>query len=421
MSKKNPNAVNLIDVFSEFKELKNIDKSTFAHVLEEAFRNVLSRTYGTDENYDIIINPSRGDLEIYRNRTVVADDAVADDNREVGITEAHTIDADATLGEEVTDKLDFASFERRMIVSLRQTLISRISDMQKEATFNKYNDLIGQIVSGELYQVWKREMLLIDDTGEELYLPRQNQIPTDFYKKGDIVRGIVAQVENQNQRLRITLSRTAPLFMQRLFEQEIPEIHDGLIAIRGIARIPGERAKIAVESFDTRIDPVGACVGANGMRIHSIVRELRNENIDVIQYSEDINVYIQRALSPAKIAASAIHINTDEKTVEVYIKPAEISLAIGKGGNNIKLASMLTGYQIDVFREEAQTDEEDIYLDEFNDEIDQWVLDVFKSIGLDTAKAVLNVPKGELLTRTDLEEETIDNVIKVLQSEFTIE
>ena len=372
--------------------------------------------YGSDANYDVIINPDKGDLEIYRNRTVVADGELKNINTEIELKDALLIDDETEVGEEVTDKVDFKQFGRRMILNLRQTLASRILDLQKENLYLKYSELLGQVVSGELYQVWKKEMLLLDEDGNELYLPKQNQIPTDFYRKGDMVRAVVVSVENKNQNPKIILSRTSPLFLQRLFEQEVPEVHDGLIAIRNIARVPGERAKVAVESFDDRIDPVGACVGIKGARIHGIVRELRNENIDVINYTNNINLYIQRALAPAKI--SSMEINEEDKQVNVYLKPDEVSLAIGKGGYNIKLASMLTGYQIDVFREMDEADTEDIYLDEFNDEIDQWVLDQFKAIGLDTAKAVLAVKKDELLRRTDLEEETIDEVLNVLAAEF---
>jgi N utilization substance protein A len=344
------------------------------------------------------------------------DDDVANPDTQVGITEALQLDDEAEIGDEVTDKVEFASFGRRMILNLRQTLASRILDLQKENLYLHYSEMLGQVVSGELYQVWKKEMLLLDDEGNELYLPKQNQIPTDYYRKGDTVRAVVVQVDNKNQNPKIILSRTSPLFLQRLFEQEVPEVHEGLIAIKNIARIPGERAKVAVESFDDRIDPVGACVGIKGARIHGIVRELRNENIDVIHYTSNINLYVQRALAPAKI--SSMNINEEEKKVEVYLQPDEVSLAIGKGGYNIKLASMLTGYQIDVYREMDDADSEDIYLDEFNDEIDQWVLDAFKAVGLDTAKAVLSVSKEDLTKRVDLEEETIDEVIAILAAEF---
>lgn len=412
---KQSGTINLIDIFSEFKDLKNIDRQTFINVLEDSFRNVITKMYGTDSNYDVIINPDKGDLEIYRNRLVMEDDDVLNPNTQIALSEALEIDDEAEIGEEVTDMVDFQSFGRRMILNLRQTLASKILELQKENLYIRYSDMLGHIVSGELYQVWKKEMLLLDEDGNELYLPKQNQIPTDFYRKGDTVRAVVVQVDNKNQNPKIILSRTSPLFLQRLFEQEIPEVHDGLIAIKNIARIPGERAKVAVESFDDRIDPVGACVGIKGARIHGIVRELRNENIDIINYTSNINLYIQRALSPAKI--SSMNVNEEEKKAEVYLHPDEVSLAIGKGGFNIKLASMLTGYQIDVYRE-MDSDDTDIYLDEFNDEIDQWVIDAIKNIGLDTAKAVLNTPKAELIQRTDLEEETIDHVLEVLNAEF---
>ena len=412
---KQPGTINLIDIFSEFKDLKNIDRQTFINVLEDSFRNVITKMYGSDANYDVIINPDKGDLELYRNRLVMEDDDVLNPNTQIALSDALKIDDEAEIGEEVTDRVEFQSFGRRMILNLRQTLSSKILELQKENLYIRYSDLLGHIVSGELYQVWKKEMLLLDEDGNELYLPKQNQIPSDFYRKGDTVRAVVVQVDNKNQNPKIILSRTSPLFLQRLFEQEIPEVHDGLIAIKNIARIPGERAKVAVESFDDRIDPVGACVGIKGARIHGIVRELRNENIDIINYTSNINLYIQRALAPAKI--SSMNINEEEKKAEVYLQPDEVSLAIGKGGFNIKLASMLTGYQIDVYRE-MDGDDTDIYLDEFNDEIDQWVLDALKGVGFDTAKAVLNTPKKELVDRTDLEEETIDHVLEVLNAEF---
>ncbi|MCQ2183680.1 MAG: transcription termination factor NusA [Bacteroidales bacterium] len=413
---KTQESINLIDIFSEFKELKNIDRQTFINVLEDSFRNVIAKMYGTDANYDVIINPDKGDLEIYRNRLVMEDDDVANPDTQIALSDALQIDDEAEVGEEVTDLVPFASFGRRMILNLRQTLASKILELQKENLYLKYSDMLGQVVSGELYQVWKKEMLLLDEDDNELYLPKQNQIPTDYYRKGDVVRAVVVQVENNNSNPKIILSRTSPLFLQRLFEQEVPEVHDGLIAIKKIARIPGERAKVAVESFDDRIDPVGACVGIKGARIHGIVRELRNENIDVINYTSNINLFIQRALAPAKI--SSMNIDEANKKAEVYLKPDEVSLAIGKGGYNIKLASMLTDYQIDVYREMDEEDVEDIYLDEFNDEIDQWVLDAIKAVGLDTAKSVLNLPKEELMKRTDLEEETVDDVYRILATEF---
>ena len=406
----------MVDIFREFKDFKSIDQQTLMNVLEDSFRNVIAKMYGTDANYDVIINPDKGDLEIYRNRLIMEDDDVANPDTQISLSEARQLDDEAEVGEEITDKVDFSSFGRRMILNLRQTLASKILELQKENLYLKYSDMLGQIVSGELYQVWKKEMLLLDDEGNELYLPRQNQIPTDFYRKGEVVRAVVVQVDNKNQNPKIILSRTSPLFLQRLFEQEIPEVKEGLISIKNIARIPGERAKVAVESFDDRIDPVGACVGVKGARIHGIVRELRNENIDVINYTKNIKLYIQRALAPAKI--SSMEIDEENKAAKVYLQPDEVSLAIGKGGFNIKLASMLTGYQIDVYREMDEQDLDDIYLDEFNDEIDQWVLDALKAIGLDTAKDVLAKSKEELLQQTDLEEETIDDVLRILAAEF---
>ena len=416
MATKKTDSINLIEIFKDFKEFKNIDKQTLINVLEESFRSVIAKMYGTDANYDVIINPDKGDLEVYRNRLVMEDDDVANENTQIALSDALKLDDEAEVGEEVTDRVDFSVFGRRMILNLRQTLATKILDLKKEDLYMRYSEKLGQIVSGELYQVWKKEMLLLDEENNELYLPKQNQIPTDFYRKGDTVRAVVVQVDNKNQNPKIILSRTSPLFLQRLFEQEVPEVHDGLIGIKNIARIPGERAKVAVQSFDDRIDPVGACVGIKGARIHGIVRELRNENIDVINYSSNINLYIQRALSPAKI--SSMNINEEEKKAEVYLKSEEVSLAIGKGGYNIKLASMLTGYEIEVYREMEGEDIEDIYLDEFNDEIDQWVIDTLKAAGLDTAKAVLAVNKDELIKRTDLEEETIEDVIRILEAEF---
>ena len=425
MATKNPESINLIDIFQEFNEFKRIDKQTFINVLKDSFTSVITKMYGTAANYDVIVNPDKGDLEIYRNRLVMEDDDVANPDTQIALNvvalmpaafHALKLDDEAEVGEEVTDKVDMASFGRRMILNLRQTLASKILELQKESLYQKYKEMIGQIVSGELYQVWKKEMLLLDEEGNELYLPKQNQIPTDFYRKGEIVRAVVVQVDNKNQTPKIILSRTAPLFLQRMFEQEVPEVKEGLIAIKNIARIPGERAKVAVETFDERIDPVGACVGVKGARIHGIVRELRNENIDVINYTSNVKLYIQRALAPAKI--SSMEIDEEAKTAKVYLQPEEVSLAIGKGGYNIKLACMLTGYQIDVYREINEQDFDDIYLDEFNDEIDQWVLDAFKAIGLDTAKDVLGKSKEELLKQTDLEEETIDDVLRILASEF---
>ena len=417
MATKQQQSINLIDIFSEFKELKNIDRQTFINVLEDSFRNVITKMYGTDANYDVIINPDKGDLEIYRNRLVMEDDDVANPNTQIGITEALELDDEAEIGEEVTDKVDFMSFGRRMILNLRQTLASRILDLQKENLYLRYSEMLGQVVSGELYQVWKKEMLLLDDEGNELYLPKQNQIPTDYYRKGDTVRAVVVQVDNKNQNPKIILSRTSPLFLQRLFEQEVPEVHEGLIAIKNIARIPGERAKVAVESFDDRIDPVGACVGVKGARIHGIVRELRNENIDVINYTSNIELFIKRALSPANV--SSLILNEEERKVEVYLQPDQVSLAIGKGGMNIKLASMLTEYTIDVFRElDNEDEEEDIYLEEFSDEIDEWVIDAIRALGIDTAKGVLNAPREMLINKADLEEDTVDEVLAILRAEF---
>ena len=374
---KKEETISMIDTLAEFKELKNIDKDTMISVLEDSFRNVIAKMFGTDENYDVIINPEKGDFEIWRNRTVVADDELEDENLQLTLTEARKIDADCEVGEEVTDEVHFADFGRRAILNLRQTLASKILELQKDSLFAKYKDKIGNIIAADVYQVWKKEILLLDDEGNELLLPKTEQIPTDFYRKGETVRAIVQRVDNYNNNPKIILSRTDKLFLQRLFELEVPEINDGLITIKAIARIPGERAKVAVESYDDRIDPVGACVGMKGSRIHGIVRELRNENIDVINYTSNISLFIQRALSPAKI--SSIRVNEEEHKAEVYLRPEEVSLAIGKGGLNIKLACMLTEYAIDVFRDVEGADEEDIYLDEFSDEIDSWVIEALKN------------------------------------------
>ena len=418
MSKKE--TISLIDTFSEFKELKNIDRSTLISVMEESFRNVISKMFGTDENYDVIINPDKGDFEIYRNRVVVADDELDDPNLQISLTDAKKIDEDYEIEEDVTELVNFLDFGRRAILTLRQTLSSKILELQKDNVFSKYSERVGQIVSAELYQIWKKEMLLIDEDGNELYLPKTEQIPTDFYRKGDTVRAVVAMVENKNNNPKIILSRISPVFLERLFELEVPEIHEGLILIKKIARMPGERAKVAVESYDERIDPVGACVGVKGSRIHGIVRELRNENIDVINYTSNTSLFISRALSPAKI--SSIRLNEVEKKAEVYLKPEEVSQAIGKNGMNIKLAGMLTGYTLDVFRElDEENDTEDIYLDEFSDEIDQWIIDAIKAIGCDTAKSVLAISRQDLIRRTDLEEETIDEVLAILTAEFADE
>ena len=414
---KKEETISLIDTFSEFKDTKNIDRTTMVSVLEESFRSVIAKMFGTDENYDVIVNPDKGDFEIYRNRVVVEDEELEDDNREISLTEARKIDASYEVGEEVTDEVIFAKFGRRAILNLRQTLASKILELEKDSLYNKYIDKVGKIIAAEVYQIWKKEILLLDDEGNELLLPKTEQIPSDFYRKGETVRAVVARVDNRNNNPKIILSRTSPMFLERLLEQEVPEIHDGLITVKKIARIPGERAKIAVESYDDRIDPVGACVGVKGSRIHGIVRELRNENIDVINYTANIQIFIQRALSPAKVSSITMH--EEEKKAEVYLKPEEVSLAIGKGGMNIKLASMLTEYTIDVYRElDENVEDEDIYLDEFKDEIDEWVINAIKSIGLDTAKAVLNAPREMLIEKADLEEDTVDEVLDILNAEF---
>ncbi len=413
---KKEETISMIDTLAEFKELKNIDKDTMISVLEDSFRNVIAKMFGTDENYDVIINPEKGDFEIWRNRKVVADEDLTDPNKEISLTEARKIEADYQVGEELTDEVHFADFGRRAILTLRQTLTSKILELQKDNLFAKYKDKIGTIISADVYQIWKKEMLLLDDDGNELILPKTEQIPGDFYRKGETARALIQKVDNVNNNPKIILSRTDKLFLQRLFELEVPEINDGLITIRAIARIPGERAKVAVESYDDRIDPVGACVGMKGSRIHGIVRELRNENIDVINYTTNTSLLIQRALSPAKI--SSIRVNEEEHRAEVYLRPEEVSLAIGKGGLNIKLACMLTGFTIDVFRDIDNADEEDIYLDEFADEIDGWVIDALKNMGCYTAKNVLAIPKEELAERADLEESTVEDVYRILAAEF---
>lgn len=413
---KKEEPVSMVDTFAEFKELKNIEITTMISVLEESFRNVLAKMFGTDENFDIIVNPTKGDFEIWRNREIVEDGAVADSNLQVSLSEARKTDPDFEVGEEMTDEVHFEKFGRRAILNLRQTLASKILDLQKDAIYNRYKDKIGELVSAEVYQIWKKEMLLIDDDGNELLLPKAEQIPSDFYRKGETVRAVVLEVDNKNNNPKILVSRTSNEFLRRLFELEVPEIHDGLILIRAIARIPGERAKIAVESYDDRIDPVGACVGVKGSRIHGIVRELRNENIDVINYTANPSLFIQRALSPAKI--SSIRLNEEEKKAEVFLKPEEVSLAIGKGGLNIKLACMLTGYNIDVYRDIDEEEEEDIYLDEFSDEIDDWVIEALKGIGCATAKSVLALPRETLIEKADLEENTVDEVLAILKAEF---
>ncbi|MCM1519718.1 MAG: transcription termination factor NusA [Lachnoclostridium sp.] len=414
---KKEEAPNMVERFAEFKELKNIDKTTMISVLEESFRNVLAKMFGTDENLDVIMNPDKGDVQILQNLEVVPDGEVKNPNLEISLSDARADeDPDVEVGEEHTKEIYFADFGRRAILNLRQTLQSKILDLQKEAIYSKYKELEGKLVSGEVYQTWSRETLLLDDEKNELLLPKSESIPGDFFRKGETVLAVISNVDNKNNNPKITVSRTSDLFLRRLFEREVPEIHDGLINIKGVARIPGERAKIAVESYDDRIDPVGACVGVKGSRIHGIVRELRNENIDVINYTSNPSLFIQRALSPAKV--SSIHIDEDEKKAEVFLHPDEVSLAIGKGGMNIKLASMLTGYTIDVYRETAEVFDEDIYLDEFKDEIDEWVIDALKEIGCVTAKNVLNTPRQDLIDKADLEEDTVDNVIRVLKAEF---
>ncbi|MDR2520480.1 MAG: transcription termination factor NusA [Bacteroidales bacterium OttesenSCG-928-I14] len=413
--KKKEIDLNMIEMFANFKASKNIDKTTLISVLEETFRSAISKVFGSDKNYNIIINPDKGDFEIWRNREVVQDNKLEDSNSQIALTEAKQIDSDYEIGEEISDAINFASFGRRTILNIRQTLTSKILELQNNYIYNKYKDKIGHIVTGEVYQVWKKEMLLLDDEGNELILPKYEQIPSDFFRKNETCRAIVIKVDNFNNNPKIILSRTSNLFMQRLFELEVPEIQDGLIFIKCIARIPGERAKIAVESYDERIDPVGACVGMKGMRIHSIVRELRNENIDVINYTSNISLFIQRALSPAKI--SSIKIYEKFKKAEAFLRPEEVSLAIGKNGLNIKLASILTGYTIDVFKEE-ENDDEDIYIDEFSDEIEDWIIGALKNIGCYTAKNVLEKTKEEIAEQADLEENTVDEILKIFRSEF---
>ena len=417
-TKKNLERVNLIDTFKDFKETKNIDRTTLVSVIEDSFRSVLQKTYGSDENFDVIVNPDKGDFEIYRNRVVVEDGEVKNENAEIELSEAQKIDKDYEVGEEVSERVEFAKFGRRAILTLRQTMASKILDLEHDNLYNKYADKVGQIVSGEVYQVWKREMLLLDDEGNELILPKSEQIPSDFFRKGETARAIVLRVDNLNNNPKIILSRTSPDFLRRLLEQEVPEINDGLITVQRIARIPGERAKIAVESYHDRIDPVGACVGVKGSRIHGIVRELHNENIDVINYTSNIKLFIQRALNPA--AVTSISLDDEKKKADVYLQPDQVSLAIGKNGDNIKLASMLTGYTIDVFREldGDEPNEEDIYLDEFKDEIEPWIIDAIKAIGLETAKSVLDAPRAMLVEKADLEEDTVDEVIRILKDEF---
>lgn len=408
---------NMVASFAEFKELKNIDKTTMISVLEESFRNVLAKMFGTDENLDVIMNPDKGDVQIFQNLEVVPDGEVENPNLQISLTDARADnDPEVEIGEEHTKEIIFADFGRRAILTLRQTLQSKILELQKEAVYAKFKDLEGELVTGEVYQTWSRETLLLDDDKNELLLPKNQAIPGDFFRKGETIRAVIANVDNNNNNPKITVSRTNENFLRRLFELEVPEIHDGLINIRAVARIPGERAKIAVESYDDRIDPVGACVGVKGSRIHGIVRELHNENIDVIPFTANPSLFIQRALSPARV--SSIRLDEEEKKAEVFLKPDQVSLAIGKGGLNIKLASMLTGYVIDVYRDTDEAYEEDIYLDEFKDEIDEWVIDALKEIGCMTAKSVLNTPREELAKRADLEDETVDNVLAVLSAEF---
>ena len=420
---KKEETISMVDSFSEFKELKNIDKTTMISVLEESFRNVLAKMFGSDENFVVIMNPDKGDCEIYQNLTVVADGAVENPSMQIGLTDAREIDPECEIGEDVTKEIVFEKFGRRAILTLRQTLASKILDLQKDAIYTKFKAMEGEIVVGEVYQIWKREVLVLDEEHNELILPKEEQIPSDRYRKGETIRAVIKEVQNANNNPKVIISRTSPEFLRRLFEIEVPEIHDGLILLKGIARIPGERAKIAVESYDDRIDPVGACVGVKGSRIHgivrelriySIVKELRNENIDVINYTTNPELYIRRALSPAKV--SSIRINEEEKCAEVMLLPEEVSLAIGKGGLNIKLATMLTGYQIDVYR--FTEDSDDIYLDEFSDEIDSWVIDALKGIGCTTAKAVLNMPREQIIDKADLEESTVDQVLDILKAEF---
>ncbi len=407
---------NLIESFAEFKEQKSIDRATMMRVIEEVFRSILAKRFGTDENFDIIINIDRGDLEIYRNRVVVEDGDVQDPNLEISLSEAKSIDSDYEIDEEVTDEVKFQDFGRRAILTLRQNLTSKILEFEKEKLYEKYKNRIGEIVTGEVYQVWKKEILVRDEDGNDLVLPKQEQIPTDFFHKGDTLKAVISNVEMKNGTPSITLSRTSPMFLERLFEREVPEILDGLITIKKIVRIPGERAKVAVDSYDDRIDPVGACVGMKGSRIHGIVRELRNENIDVVPYTTNIPLFIQRTLSPANV--NDIRVVEAEKKVEVFLDPEEVSKAIGKNGSNIKLASQLTGYDIEVFRDIEEGAEDDVDLNEFTDEIDGWIIDALKAIGCDTARDVLNIPREELIRRTDLEEETIDDVIKIFREEL---
>lgn len=409
------NTIELIESFSEFKDLKNIDRVTMMNIVEDVFRSVLARQFGDADNFDVIINPDKGDLEVWHNRVIVPDGEVEDSNSEISLTDAQKIEPDFEVGEDVSEEVQIVDFGRRAVLSLRQNLAARIHDLEKDGIYKKYKDRVGDVVTGEVYQIWKKEILLLDDEGNELVLPKSEQIPSDYFKKGETVRAVVTKVEMRNSSPIIVLSRTAPAFLERLFEMEVPEIFDGLIIVKNIVREPGDRAKVAVESYDDRIDPVGACVGMKGSRIHGIVRELRNENIDVINYTSNPTLYITRALSPAKI--SNIVFDDSGKKADVYLKPDQVSLAIGKGGFNIKLASRLTGFEIDVYRE-SDEDVDDVNLDEFSDEIDSWILDQLKGIGLDTAKSVLDQNPEDIVKRADLEVETVENVIKILKSEF---
>jgi transcription termination/antitermination protein NusA len=405
----------LIESFAEFKEFKNIDRATMMGILEDVFRNMIIKKYGSDENFDIIINIDKGDLEVWRNREIVDDGAIEDPNKQIGYTDAIKIEPDFEVGEEVSEEVHLNDFGRRAVLAFRQNLVARISELEKDSVYQKYKTRIGEVVTGEIYQVWKKEVLILDEEGNELIIPKTEQIPSDFYKKGENARAVVLRVEMKNNNPQIILSRTSPAFLEKLFEQEVPEVFDGLITIKKIVREPGVRAKVAVESYDDRIDPVGACVGMKGSRIHGIVRELRNENIDVINYTNNNTLYITRALSPAKI--TSIKLDEANKRAEVYLKPDQVSLAIGKGGLNIKLASRLSGYEIDVYRD-SEIDSEDVDLDEFADEIDSWILDELKNVGCDTAKSVLELPVDDLVKRTDLEEETIKEVMRILRAEF---
>lgn len=417
MATKKDSGISMFESFREFKETKNIDRTTLVGVLEESFRNVLAKLFGSDENFDVIVNPDKGDFEIYRNRVVVPDGEVEDPNKQISLSDARKIESDYEVDEDVSERVDFSKFGRRAILNLRQTLASKVLELEHDALYNKYKDRVGEVVAAEVYQVWKREVLLVDDEQNELLLPKSEQIPSDNYHKGETIKAIILQVNNENNNPKIILSRTSPLFLQRLLEGEVPEIADGLISIKKIARIPGERAKVAVESYDDRIDPVGACVGARGIRIHGIVRELGNENIDVIHYTANTKLFIQRALSPAKV--SSINVDEESRKAEVFLRPEEVGLAIGSGGLNIKLASMLTEYTIDVFREvDTAEEDEDIYLEEFADEIEPWIIDAIKAIGLDTAKAVINAPREMLTEKADLEEETVDEILRILKAEF---